>query len=104
MKYKNELSKLFLAVLTVFFLSGVLFQAPLPAAPVTRSAPDQSSKAKVLETYGKLPLSFEANRGQSEAQVKFLSHGGGYSLLLTSTEAVLVLRKPKGKHSAISLR
>jgi hypothetical protein len=35
-------------------------------------------------------MSFEANRGQYDSQVKFLSRGGGYNLFLTSTEAVLV--------------
>jgi hypothetical protein len=43
--------------------------------------------------YGKLPLSFEANRGQSDPQVKFLSRGQGYSLFLTDSEAVLALSK-----------
>src|SRR2546425_3811358 len=47
----------------------------------------------LLETYGKLPLSFEANDGQADPQVKFLSRGRGYTLFLTSTEAVLVLRE-----------
>jgi len=42
-------------------------------------------------SYGKLPLSFEANRGQSDPQVKFLSRGNGYSLFLTDKEAVLAI-------------
>jgi len=43
--------------------------------------------------YGELPLSFEVNQGQTDAQVKFLSRGAGYNLFLTPTESVLVLRK-----------
>ena len=39
--------------------------------------------------YGKLPLSFEANQGQTDARVKFLSRGRDRTLFLTSTEAVL---------------
>lgn len=46
-------------------------------------------KRLVSQAYGKLPLSFEANRGQVNDRVKFLSRGNGYSLFLTSTEAVL---------------
>jgi hypothetical protein len=42
--------------------------------------------------YGKLPISFEANHGQTDAQVDFLSRGSCYSLFLTSTAAVAVLR------------
>src|SRR5262249_48340948 len=43
--------------------------------------------------YANLPLSFEANQGQSDSAVKWLSRGHGYSVFLTSTEAVLVLSK-----------
>jgi hypothetical protein len=50
-------------------------------------------RARVSENYGKLPLSFEANRGQSDKQVKFLSRGHGYTLFLTNDEAVLSLRR-----------
>ncbi len=39
--------------------------------------------------YGQLPLSFEANQGQTDARVKFLSRGRDRTLFLTSTEAVL---------------
>jgi len=54
-----------------------------------------SANLRIIEIYGKLPLSFEANQGQTDSQVKFLSQGRGYSLFLTSTEAVLSLRKPE---------
>ncbi|MGJ0490753.1 SBBP repeat-containing protein [Methylobacter sp.] len=47
--------------------------------------------------YGKLPLSFEANQGQTDAQVKFLARGQGYTLFLTPTETVLSLKKPQAK-------
>jgi uncharacterized protein (TIGR03437 family) len=39
--------------------------------------------------YGKLPLSFEANQGQTDGRVQFLSRGRNQTLFLTSTEAVL---------------
>jgi hypothetical protein len=52
-------------------------------------------KAQVQSNYGKLPLSFEANQGQSDSQVKFLSRGHGFTLFLTPTEAVLSLIKPQ---------
>ena len=61
-----------------------------------------ATDARVSETYGKLPLHFEANRGQTDKDVHFLSRGPGYSLYLTSGEAVLVLAKPNAdaKHDA----
>src|ERR1700735_3972342 len=43
-------------------------------------------------SYGKLPLSFEANQGQGDPTVQFLSHGQGYTLLLREGEAVLALQ------------
>jgi Beta-propeller repeat len=63
----------------------------------TRSASkanDAANKIRVGEAYGKLPLSFEPNRGQTDRRVKFLSHGSGYTLFLTTNEAVLSLPTP----------
>ena len=50
-----------------------------------------------VENYLRLPLAFEANQGQTDAQVKFISQGSGYSLYLTPTEAVLILEKGRSK-------
>ena len=47
--------------------------------------------------YGKLPLSFEPNQGQTDERVKFLSHGRGYGLFLTGNEAVLTLHRVEGR-------
>src|SRR5215831_17389767 len=43
--------------------------------------------------YGQIPLSFEANHGQTEPQVNFLARGNGYAFFLTPTQAVLSLQK-----------
>src|SRR5438046_7887761 len=51
------------------------------------------AEARVSETYGKLPLHFEANRGQTHEDVRFLARGPGYSLFLTPTGAALTLTK-----------
>ncbi len=74
-------------------LLAVLFvMAPQPALSHA-----SSSKPTVQESYGKLPLYFEANRGQTDPQVKFLSRGPGHTLFLASGEAVLALRKAKAE-------
>jgi hypothetical protein len=52
--------------------------------------------------YGNLPLSFEANRGQTNARVDFISRGPSYTLFLTPTAAVVTLQKPKTV--AVSMR
>jgi len=52
--------------------------------------------APAVQAYGNLPLSFEPNTGQADARVRFLSRGPGYTLFLTSEEAVLALPAPHG--------
>jgi len=56
------------------------------------TAVQAGNKANVLVTYGRLPLSFERNQGQSDPRVEFLSRGRGYTLFLTQDEAVLAMR------------
>jgi hypothetical protein len=54
----------------------------------------RTADAGVSDSYGKLPLHFEANLGQTHGDVHFLSRGSGYVLYLTSNEAVFVLKTP----------
>jgi Beta-propeller repeat/Domain of unknown function DUF11 len=60
----------------------------------TNSSPVGASQdaVGVMAAYHRLPLIFEPNQGQSDPQVKFLAHGGGYGLFLTADQAVLTLR------------
>src|SRR6267378_4384728 len=65
------------------------------ALVASRNAPDVARRQpQILASYGKLPMAFEANRGQSDRRVKFLSRGAGYTVFLTSSEAVLALQRP----------
>jgi hypothetical protein len=70
----------------------------------THTAPTPDHKDRVLQDYGKLPLSFEANQGQTDENVKFLSRGSGYSLFLTSNEAVLAFGKTAPTSSRLNVR
>jgi YVTN family beta-propeller protein len=83
-----------------------LFQFSLmnKAAQRTVSRPDVATQALINQNYGKLPLSFEVNQGQTDKQVKFLSRGNGYNLFLTPTEAVLALKPGKEQSSDMVLR
>src|SRR3989442_6579624 len=54
-------------------------------------------QADPSEVFGRVPLHFEANLGQSDSRVKFLAHGGAYTVFLTSTDTVLVLAEGTGK-------
>ena len=80
-----------LITLFLFLFLNTLLTESVLAVP---KAPDSAGKARIVENYGKLPLSFEANQGQTDEKVKFLSRGGGCSLFLTPDEAVLALRSP----------
>jgi len=75
-----------------------------PGVPVSVSQSDPAPQSKIVQAYGKLPLSFEANQGQTDAQVKFLSRGSGYALFLTKDEAVFAFRNDKAKAEAPSAR
>jgi hypothetical protein len=44
-----------------------------------------------VQNFARLPLCFEANQGQIDAQVQYLARGPGYTVFLTPTEAVLAL-------------
>jgi uncharacterized repeat protein (TIGR01451 family) len=74
----------------------------------TVPAPDKQTQAEVREQYGKLPLSFELNKGQTDERVKFLSRANGFTLFLTSTEAVLSLRNAnktdKARRAALRMK
>ncbi|HZI17027.1 MAG TPA: SBBP repeat-containing protein [Pyrinomonadaceae bacterium] len=73
------------------------------ALALCRYAPDSSAPhaqaavaypaARARESYGRIPLSFEANHGQTDASVNFLARGAGYAIFLQPTEAVFVLNK-----------
>jgi beta-propeller repeat-containing protein len=73
--------------------AGAVAAASSHRAEQPATAPDEETRARVSEAYGKLALSFEANQGQTAPQVKFISRGDGYNLFLTSNEAVLAMNK-----------
>ena len=67
------------------------------SAPSTPVKLEPGKSARLAEAYGRLPLTFEANRGQTDPRVRFLSRGSGYTLFLTGDEAVLALRRESQK-------
>jgi hypothetical protein len=83
------------------FAAGVMPADPrlriaafLPHTAPAATAVTPARQAQVNGNFGQLPLSFEENIGQADAQVHFLAHGPGYGLYLTGTEAVMVLSPP----------
>jgi photosystem II stability/assembly factor-like uncharacterized protein len=78
----------------------LLLAADLPRT----SSATELVKAGLRENYGNLPLSFVENRGQANARIRFLSHGNGYSLLLTPGAVVLnSAQSPQGHAAALEM-
>lgn len=70
-----------------------------------KAAPRHEVSPLVASAFDRLPLSFEANEGQTDARVRFLSRGRGYAVFLTPTEAVLVLQVPsRGPQAVLRMR
>jgi Bacterial Ig-like domain (group 3)/Beta-propeller repeat len=72
----------------------------LLASGAALTTPDAAALAGIGAAYGQLPMSFEANQGQTASQVGFLSRGSGYSLFLTPDQAVLSLQSPAASGAA----
>ncbi len=84
---------------TVFFFAfaiGLYAQFQSGPSPARQSAGERLSDAKnplaAGNTLRNLPLSFEVNQGQADARVKFLARVAGYTLFVTSDEAVFAGR------------
>ena len=98
------------ARLVPFWVIAVLLAVSLAStAPVFAQFTEVQPVALAPSTgYGKLPLSFEANQGQSDRPVKFFARGQGYGLFLTPTETVLSLRPqpdaPTNRTSVVRMR
>ncbi len=84
------------AIGTILALAGIAYIF-IPSKASTANEPPATTTAEAQTAYGKLPLSFEANRGQTDSQVKFLARGSGYTLFLTGGETVMRLRNEDRK-------
>jgi Carboxypeptidase regulatory-like domain/Beta-propeller repeat/Putative Ig domain len=112
MKMLSRLCSVLFGVVAVLAITGTPSPATVHARQATGAktserpmlsalaTADEPTRLRANEAYGKLPLSFEANQGQTDTQVKFLSRGAGYNLFLTSTEAVLSLEQSRGTGGA----
>jgi hypothetical protein len=87
-----------------FISAWLLAGAAAPQAVSTMAAAPSESAARateqIREAYGKLPLSFEANRGQAEESFNFLARGPGYTLAHPQ-ESALAISLPGGGYTAI---
>lgn len=71
-----------LIVFVALAAAMLLLPAPGRDAPLVSDALGPAS-ARVVDTFGQLPLSFEANQGQTHEDVHFLSKANGFAAYLT---------------------
>ena len=78
------------ACATAFLL---VLSAASPAANTGRPRPGapQIAPIRLDNNYGRLPLAFEPNLGQTAPEVRFLARGGGMMAFFTDAETVMVL-------------
>lgn len=57
----------------------------------TSDSSNPNARSRASDAFGRLPLSFEANKGQTDPQVLFLTRGQGYGLFLTADGALFSL-------------
>src|SRR2546426_12635597 len=85
-------SKHFIRLLCTAASMTLLLDIPGAAQHQTQrtSSEDRAARAAYLRQ----PLGFEPKPGQADSRVKIISRGRGYTLFITSTDAVLSLRTP----------
>ena len=93
-------NKLFLTVLmsaaVIIFSSGATVLAamtstPTPARPRADRAFSTLRNVNFHAGYGRLPMAFEANEGQTDSRVRYIARGTGYTLFVTDLETVMSL-------------
>jgi hypothetical protein len=65
-----------------------------PAQPAPAAKAEAGENARLSENFGRLPLSFEPNEGQTDGAVDFLARADGYTVFLTPTSAVFSMTRP----------
>jgi uncharacterized repeat protein (TIGR01451 family) len=67
-----------------------------PQEPAGHSGGEAAAAARhaIATAFRTPPIVFEANRGQVDSSVRFLSRAGGHTLFLTDSEAILMLAGP----------
>ncbi|MFZ1932023.1 MAG: SBBP repeat-containing protein, partial [Candidatus Sulfotelmatobacter sp.] len=69
------------------------------ASSLSKTIP--ATRDRLQAAYAALPLAFEPNQGQTDAQVKYMARANGYTLFLTNQDAVFAFHS---KSSASQLR
>ena len=75
----------------VLLAGSLTMNAQTGSSPAVPKASDKETQQQWLDSFADLPMSFEANCGQTDPQVEFVSRGSAYTLFVTKDEAVFAL-------------
>jgi len=86
----------FRAFVALFAAIGLVQGGTAPSHPAAPKQDLEARRFKVNPQFGKLPLAFEPNVGQTDAQVRFIARGAGMTAFFTDTETDMVLNPAGG--------
>jgi hypothetical protein len=92
MRFRNSVVSRLIDFTFLTFTAALVCAGLLAASAQCQTT--ATPNARLVEAYGRVPLGFEPNRGQTDPRVRYLAHGPGYQVFLTPDEAVLVLDEP----------
>jgi len=75
----------------VLIVSIILFVFLIPFE--INAEVSQIQKANMIDSYGKIPLAFTANKGQLDSQVKFTTRGSGCQMFFTKEGTTFLLSR-----------
>jgi hypothetical protein len=106
---RNFRWKYVLGVGAVILLAGVSAasysrQGAVSKNKVFKGSLGQSAQAKVKESLGKLPLAFEANKGQTDPSIQFVARAAGYTAFVASDGVVMRMKGAKEGVVAMKLQ
>ncbi len=78
-----------------FVLSVTIVQGSTLEASTGKAVDMAKSNAMVLDNYGKLPVRFEQNEGQTHKQYSYVARGQGYTMFLKADGVVMAVTPSK---------
>jgi hypothetical protein len=86
-------------------VAGVVRQeVAAPAATGRHPAPSAALTARVSAALARQPVAFVANRGQTDARVRYAAQGSGFAFFATPDEVRLALDRSPAERVALALR
>jgi hypothetical protein len=93
-----------IAIVCTALIASRTRRAPAKAADSSQATITPAARRSVQTSFATLPLAFEQNQGQTDAQVKYMARTRGYQLFLTSHDAVFSLRSKSSARAGAGRR